>query len=55
MVCLAVVASQVGLDLSTNTNAVSNLDCLDILSYFDGLANDFVADADWERALAPAA
>lgn len=55
MVCFAVVAGQVGLDLGTDTDTVADLDCLDIFSNFYRLAYDFVADADWEWAVAPAA
>lgn len=55
LVSLAVAAVQVGLDLGTDTDAVADLDSLDVLADLDGLANDLVADANGERALAPAA
>lgn len=41
---LAVLALQACIGLSTDTNAVTNLDVLDVLSNADCLANDFMAD-----------
>lgn len=53
LVCLAVVAGQVGLDLCTDTDSVANLDCLDVLSNLDSLADNLVANADWCWNLTP--
>ena len=55
LVCLAVLARQVGADLRTNTHAVADLDGLHVLADLDSLADDLVADANGERAAAPAA
>lgn len=54
VVRFAELAFETGPDLSANTNTVSNLNGGDLVADFDGLANDFVADADGERAVAPA-
>lgn len=56
LVGLAVVAREVGTDLSTNTNAVSDLDVFNLGANLDGLANDLVSYAKRERDVpAPAA
>ena len=55
LIRLAVDAVQVGADLSTNTNSVADLDSLHIFANLDGLADDLVADADGQWALAPTA
>lgn len=55
LVRLAVVAGEIGLDLSANADAVADLDCLHVLADLDGFADDLVADADWQWALAPSA
>lgn len=47
LIRFAIAARQVCLNLSTDTDAVANLDGLDILSNLDRLAHDFVANADW--------
>ena len=52
---LAKLALQAGADLSTNSNAVSDLDSGHLVANFDGLANDFMTNADWERAITPTA
>jgi len=54
LVSLAVATVQVGLDLSTNTDAVADFNRLDVLADFDGLAYYLVANANWQWALAPA-
>ena len=51
----AKLALEAGADLSANTNTVSNLNGCYLVANFDSLANDFVTDADWERAVTPAA
>ena len=53
VVRFAKLALQTGTDLGTNTNTVSNLDGCHLVADFDGLTDDFVTDADWERAIAP--
>lgn len=55
LVGLAVVASEIGSDLSTDTNAVSDFDVLHLASDLDGATNNFVADAKRKRNLAPTA
>lgn len=55
VVRLAKFALQTGTDLSANTNAVSNLDGCHLVADFDSLADNFMADADRERAFAPTA
>jgi len=56
LVRLAVVAGQVGLDLGAYTDAVADFDGRDIFADLDGLADDLVADAEWQRDIfAPAA
>ena len=52
---LAKLALQAGADLGSHSNAVSNLDRGHFVADFDGLANDFMTDTDWERAVTPAA
>ena len=52
---LAKPALQTGADLGTNSNAVSNLDGGHLVPDFDGLANDFMTNADWKWAITPAA
>ena len=52
---LAKLALQAGADLGTNSNAVSDLDGGHLVADFDGLANDFMTNADWERAITPTA
>lgn len=55
LVSLANIASQVGPDLSTDTNTVADLDGGDILADVNGLANNLVTDTDGSRAVTPAA
>lgn len=55
MVCLAILACQIGADLCTDANTVSNLDVRDFRSYFYGATDNFVTDTNWQRDLAPAA
>ena len=55
VVRFAEFALETGTDLSANTNTVSNLNGCNLVAHFDGLANNFMADADGERAVAPAA
>lgn len=52
---LAKLAVQAGTDLSANTDTVSNFHGCDLIADFDRLADNFMTDADWERAVAPAA
>ena len=51
----AKLALEAGADLRANTNTVSNLDGCDLVANFNSLANNFMTDADWERAVAPTA
>ena len=55
VVRLAKLALQTGTDLSANTNAVSNLDGCHLVTDLDSLADNFMTNADWERAFAPTA
>jgi hypothetical protein len=56
LVGLAVVASQVGTDLSTNTSAVSDLDLGDLGADLDDLSDDLVSYAERKRdVLSPSA
>ena len=41
-------SGSVGIEVVDDTNAVSNLDILDLGADFDGLSNDFVSYAKWE-------
>lgn len=49
LVGLAIVAREVGTNLSSNTNSVSNLDVLDLKADLDSFANDLVAYAKRKR------
>ena len=51
----AKLAFQAGADLGTNSNAVSHLDGGHLIADLDGLADDFMTNADWERAITPTA
>ena len=51
----AKLALEAGADLSANTNTVPNLNGCHLVANFNSLANNFMTDADWERAVAPAA
>lgn len=53
IVALALRALQAGPDLSANANAISLFDSLDLRANLDGLADDLVTDADWQRTSAP--
>jgi len=53
LIGLAVVAGQIGLDLSSDTHTVSDLDGLDSVANLDCAANDFVAYTERQRCLAP--
>ena len=55
IVGLAELALQTGTDLGANTNTVSNFDRCHLIADFDRLANDFMTNADRERAVAPSA
>ena len=55
VVRLAELALQACLNLSADTNTVSNLDRRHLGADLDSLANNFVTDADWKRAVSPAA
>lgn len=46
LVVLALVASKVGANLSTNTGAVSNLDSGDLVTDLDDLADNLVSYAE---------
>lgn len=52
---LAKLALQTGADLRANTNTVANLDGCHLVADFDRLADDFMTDANWERAITPTA
>ena len=51
----AKLALEAGADLSANTNAVSNFNGRHLVANFNSLANNLMTDADWKRAVAPAA
>jgi DNA-binding MarR family transcriptional regulator len=51
LVVLALVASKIGTDLSTNTSAVSNLDAGDLVADLDDLANNLVSYTERQREL----
>jgi len=55
LVRLAVCASQVCLNLRTNTDAVADLDGFDCITDLHGLADHLVADAERKGCIAPAA
>lgn len=55
VVGLAKFALQTGTDLSANTNTVSNLDGGHFVADFDRFTDDFMTNANWERAFAPTA
>ena len=55
IVRFAKLALQTGTDLSANTHPVSNLDSRHLVANFDSLADNFVTDADWKRAVTPTA
>lgn len=55
LVSLAVVTSQICLDLRSNTNAITDFNSCDGAAYFHSTTDDFVANAQWKRRLAPAA
>ena len=46
VITLALGATHAGLNLSSNTNTVSNLAGRDVLTNSDDLANDLVSNAD---------
>jgi hypothetical protein len=53
VIALALRALKAGPDLSTNTDAVADLDGLDCRSNLYCLAHDFVTDADGRRGVSP--
>ena len=53
MIRFAVVASQVCFNLGSYANSVANFHALHAFADLDGLADDFMSYADWERTLAP--
>ena len=53
LVSFAELALHTRSDLSTDTNAISNLDGSYFGANFDGLANDLVANADWKWTITP--
>ena len=53
LVCLAVVTGQIGLDLGTDTDTVSDLDGLDCVANLDSAADDLVAYAKRQRSVTP--
>jgi hypothetical protein len=55
VVALALLAFHAGLNLCSNTDAVTDLDCGNLGSNLDGLANDLMTDAQGERHLTPTA
>lgn len=55
MIIFAIVAGHVGGNLSTNANAVADFHSLDIFADLDGLADDFMANAERKGGLTPAA
>ena len=55
LIRLAKLALQARPDLSADTNTVPHLDGAHFVTDLNGLANDFMANADWKRALSPSA
>jgi hypothetical protein len=55
LISFAVVASQISADLCADTNTITNFDTFHIFADLDCSSNDFVANANGERDLAPAA
>ena len=55
LVRLADLASEASLDLSSYANSIANFDGGDLVTNLDCLANDFVADTDWQRSFTPTA
>lgn len=53
LVRLAILTSQIGSDLSTNSYAVTNFDVLYCFADSDGSADNFVANTDWKRGFTP--
>ena len=51
LVVLALVAGEIGTDLSTNTGAVSDLDASDLVADLDYLADNLVSYAKRQREL----
>ncbi|CAI9626784.1 unnamed protein product [Alternaria burnsii] len=51
LVVLALVAGEIGTDLSTNTGAVSDLDASDLVTNLDDLADNLVSYAKRKRKL----
>jgi hypothetical protein len=51
LVVFALVASQVGTDLSTNTGTVTDLNASDLVSDLDDLSDDLVSYAERKRDL----
>jgi hypothetical protein len=49
LVVLALVAGQVGTNLSTNTSAISNLDASDLVANLDDLSDNLVSYAERKR------
>ena len=55
IVRFAKLALQTRANLSADTHTISNLDGCDFVANLDGLADDFMTDADGEWAVAPTA
>ena len=53
LVGLAVVASQIGANLGTDTDSVADLDGSHVLADLDGAANNLVTDTKGKRNLSP--
>ena len=53
LIRFAVVASEIGADLCSNTHAVANFHSLHTVADLDGLADDLVTDTDGDWAFAP--
>jgi hypothetical protein len=51
LVVLALIARQVGTDLSSNTSAVANLDAGDLVANLDNLSDNLVSYAKRKRDL----
>ena len=47
IITLALLALQARPDLSTDSDAVTDFDGLDLVANLDGVANNLVSDADW--------
>lgn len=53
LIGFADLAFEAGLDLSAYADTIADLDGGHLGADFDGLPNDFMADTEWQRTIAP--